>query len=189
MAGRVCPPWVGFFLLNPLRKFLENPDSMLGPFIKEGMIVLEPGCGMGYFTLPLARMVGPKGRVMAVEIQPKMLSVLGRRAGKAGLLERIELRSVGADGMELEDLSEKVDFAAAIHMVHELPDPSPFFSEIWKALKPSGKLLVIEPKGHVSLDNFQQTAAAAANLGFKSETIVGKVSGRSALFYKPVLDE
>jgi ubiquinone/menaquinone biosynthesis C-methylase UbiE len=164
---------------------LENPDSMLGPFVEEGMTVLEPGCGMGYFTLPLARMVGPKGRVVAVEIQPKMLSVLGRRAGKAGLLERIELRRAGAAGMGLEDLSEKVDLVIAIHMVHELPDPSSFFSEIWKVLKGGGNLLVVEPKGHVSRDQFEHTAASAEKVGFISETIAGKVGGRSALFKKP----
>ena len=185
MAGRVCPPWVGYLLLSPVRKLLENPDTILGPFVKEGMIVLEPGCGMGYFTLPLARMVGPKGRVVAVEIQPKMLSVLGRRAGKAGLLERIELRRAGAAGLGLEDLSEKVDFAAAIHMVHELPDPSFFFSEIRKTLKPGGKLLVVEPKGHVSQNQFEQMAAGAEKIGLKPETPSGKVGGRCTLFNKP----
>ena len=90
MADRVCPHWVGYLLINPLRKLFENPNKILGPFVQEGMIVLEPGCGMGYFTLPLARMVGPKGRIVAVDIQPKMLSGLRRRAQKAGLLSRIE---------------------------------------------------------------------------------------------------
>jgi ubiquinone/menaquinone biosynthesis C-methylase UbiE len=149
------------------------------------MVVLEPGCGMGYFTLPLARMVGPTGRVVAVEIQPKMLSVLGRRAGKAGLLERIELRRAGAAGLDLEDLSEKVDFAAAIHMVHELPDPSLFFCEIWKTLKPGGRLLVVEPKGHVSRHQFEQTEAGAQKIGFRQETLPGKGGERCALFSKP----
>jgi ubiquinone/menaquinone biosynthesis C-methylase UbiE len=71
---------VGYLLLNPVRKLLENPDKILGRFVREGMIVLEPGCGMGYFTLSLARMVGPEGRVVAVGIEPKMLSMLARRA-------------------------------------------------------------------------------------------------------------
>ena len=62
MAEHLCPPWVGYLLLNPLRRLLENPDKMLGQFVQDGMVVLEPGCGMGYFTLPLARMVGPEGR-------------------------------------------------------------------------------------------------------------------------------
>ena len=95
MGKLVCPPWLGYVLLNPLRKLVENPDKILGRFVREGMIVLETGCGMGYFTLPLARMVGAKGRVVAVDIAPKMLSVLERRAQKAGLLDRIEIRQNG----------------------------------------------------------------------------------------------
>lgn len=80
MTRLVCPPWVGYLLVNPVRKLLENPDKIMGRFVREGMVVLEPGCGMGYFTLPLARMVGQKGRVVAVDIEPKMLSMLARRA-------------------------------------------------------------------------------------------------------------
>jgi len=184
MAKIVCPPLVGYLLLNPLRKLLENPDKMLAPFVQEGMMVLEPGCGMGYFTLPLARMVGPKGRVVAAEIQPKMLSVLERRARKAGLLDRIELRQIGPEGFGIEDLSGMVDFAAALHMVHEVPDQTSFFTEVWKALKPEGKLLVIEPKGHVSQDLFEQTVAAAEKIGFKPGVHSGKKGGRVTILNK-----
>ena len=185
MAGRVCPFWIGYFLINPIRKLLENPDKMLDRFVREGMIVLEPGCGMGYFTLPLARMVGPSGRVVAVDLQQKMLSVLSRRARKAGLLDRIELRRVNADGLGVEDLAGEVDFAAAIHVVHEMPDQSSFFTCIMKVLKPGGNLLVIEPRGHVSQDKFTQTLAAAEVAGFQTGVIPGKTRGREALLIKP----
>lgn len=185
MAMQVCPTWIGYFLLNPFRKLMENPYKILGPFVKEGMIVLEPGCGMGYFTLPLARMVGSTGRVVVVEIQAKMLSVLERRAKKAGLLDRIELRQAENKGLGLEDLSSAVDFAAAIHMVHEVTDRVSFFTDIWKALKPGGKFLVVEPKGHVSQDQFEKTVAAAEKIGYKPEDILGKKGGRRALLIKP----
>ncbi len=104
MARTICPHWLGYFLINPFRKLFENPDKLLGQFVREGMIVLEPGCGMGFFTLPLARMVGPKGRVVVVEVQKKMLSVLSRRAEKTGLLDRIELRHITAEGLGVEEL-------------------------------------------------------------------------------------
>ena len=185
MADQVCPFWVGYLLLNPLRKLLENPDKILGQFVREGMIVLEPGCAMGYFTLPLARMVGPRGRVIAVEVQVKMLSALERRARKANLVDRIELRQAGAEGLGVEDLSGQVDFAVAIHMVHEVPEQAFFFEELWKALKPGGKLLVIEPKGHVSEAQFEQTLTTAENAGFRQEPLPGKVGGRSGLLVKP----
>jgi len=185
MAERVCPFWVGYLLLNPLRKLLENPDKILGQFVREGMIVLEPGCGMGYFTLPLARMVGPRGRVIAVEVQAKMLSALDRRGRKANLLDRIELRQAGAGGLGVEDLVGQVGFAVAIHMVHEVPEQAFFFAEIWKALKPGGGLLVIEPKGHVSEPQFEQTLTTAENAGFRQEPLPGNVGGRSGLLVKP----
>lgn len=185
MAERVCPPWVGYLLLNPLRKLLENPDRMFGQFVGDGMVVLEPGCGMGYFTLALARMVGPDGRVVAVELQDKMLSVLSRRARKAGLINIIELRQTVAEGLGVEDLSGEVDFAVAIHLVHEIPDQGAFFAQIWKALKPGGKLLVVEPKGHVSLNQFEQTVATAKQTGFKRETLPGKANNRKALLIRP----
>ncbi|MFC1515376.1 class I SAM-dependent methyltransferase [Thermodesulfobacteriota bacterium] len=185
MADHVCPPWIGYLLINPLRKLLENPNKILGSFVQEGMTVLEPGCGMGFFTLPLARMVGPTGRVVAVDIQSKMLSVLERRARKAGLMDRIELRHVDGDGMGVEDLSDKVDFTAALHLVHEVPDQMRFYTEVWEALKPGGKLLVVEPKGHVSQEKFEQSVSLAEKAGFQNEPLSHKISGRTVLLIKP----
>lgn len=184
MTNRVCPLWVGYLLINPLRKLFENPNKILGPFVQEGMMVLEPGCGMGYFTLPLARMVGPKGRIIALDIQSEMLSSLRRRARKAGLLDRIELRHIRKDELGVKDLTDKVDFAVALHVVHEVPDQTTFFTEIRQALKYGNKLLFVEPKGHVSQDRFAASVAAAKNVGFVSEALPKKLGGRAALLIK-----
>ena len=181
MTHRVCPFWVGYLLINPFRKLFERPNTLLGPFVQEGMIVFEPGCGMGFFTLPLARMVGPKGRVIAADIQPKMLSALSRRAQKAGLSDRIELRLIQENGLGVKDMSGKVDVAVALHVVHEVPDQASFFIEIRQSLKQSGKLLFIEPKGHVSQDQFAASVAVAENAGFVSEALPEKTGGRVAL--------
>lgn len=166
MAKHICPFWLGYLLLNPLRKWLENPDRLLGAFVCPGMTVLEPGCAMGYFTLALARMVGPAGRVIAVDIQPGMLAVLSRRAGKAGLSERIEIRTASTESMGIEDLTHSVDFAAALHVVHEMPDPGIFFDQVRKALRPGGRLLVVEPRGHVSVEEFSRMVAFSERAGF-----------------------
>ena len=80
MAHRVCPWWLGYFLLSPFRRLGQNPENILAPFVQDGMTVLEPGPGMGFFTLELSRKVGASGRVVAVDIQPRMLDRLKRRA-------------------------------------------------------------------------------------------------------------
>jgi ubiquinone/menaquinone biosynthesis C-methylase UbiE len=181
MAKHVCPFWLGYLLLNPLRKLLENPETLLGPFVRPGMTVLEPGCALGYFTLPLARMVGPLGRVIAVDIQPRMLAVLARRAHKAGLSEPIETRVASPSGLGVGDLKHCVDFAAALHVVHEMPDPGGFFDEIHQALKPGGRLLVVEPKGHVSKEAFNQTVELAEHAGFTIDTDFSAIGKRRLL--------
>ena len=187
MAHQVCPSWVGYLLINPLRKLFENPNKVLGPFVKEGMIILEPGCGMGYFTLPLARMVGSKGRIIAVDIQAKMLSTLRRRAQRAGLSDRIELRHIKESGLGVNDLSGQVDFAVALHVVHEVPDQATFFTEIRQSLKQGGTLFFAEPKGHVSRDQFAASVTVAENVGFVPEIPSKKAAGRVAVFRKSEL--
>jgi len=184
MAHRVCPHWVGYLLINPLRKLFENPNKIFGPFVQEGMIVLEPGCGMGYFTLPLARMVGPKGQIVAVDIQSKMLSALRRRARRTGLLDRMVLRHIKDDGLGVKDFSGKVDFAVALHVVHEVPNQTSFFTDVWQALKQGSKLLVVEPKGHISQDEFAESVAIAEKVGFEPEALSKIVRDRAALLIK-----
>src|SRR3974377_2079801 len=103
MAHRVCPWWIGYFLVSPLRRFLQDPSTLVGPFVSAGMVVLEPGPGMGFFTLELARRVGPNGRVIAIDVQPRMLEGLRKRAAKAGLGERIDARLPTQSRLGIED--------------------------------------------------------------------------------------
>lgn len=167
MAHRVCPWWVGYILASPLRRWIsESPEFLLAPYLRPGMTVLEPGPGMGFFTLPMARLVGPAGRVIAVDIQPKMLASLNRRARKAGLQGRIETRPAQPDSMRLKDLRGAVDFALAFAMVHEVPSPAGFFAETAAALRPGGLLLFAEPAGHVSPEAFEDELKAAQLAGF-----------------------
>lgn len=80
MAGHdVCPWWVGYFLASPLRRLIQDPGLVLYPHVHAGMTVLEPGPGMGFFTLELARLVGAAGRVLAVDVEPRMIRGLQRR--------------------------------------------------------------------------------------------------------------
>jgi ubiquinone/menaquinone biosynthesis C-methylase UbiE len=167
MAKRVCPVWVGYLLASPIRKLFQNPQEILSPYVENGMKVLDVGCAMGFFSLPLAQMVGSKGRVICVDVQEKMIKSLEKRARKAGLSDRIETRICHYNSLCLDDLKEEVDFAFASAVVHEVPDASGFFSEIYETMKLTGRFLVIEPKGHVPEKRFKIIVSAAEQKGFK----------------------
>ncbi len=79
MSESVCPVWVGYFLASPVRKLFQNPEKMLAPYVKEGMRVLDIGCAMGFFSLPLAQMIGLNGKVICVDVQEKMIKSLEKR--------------------------------------------------------------------------------------------------------------
>lgn len=165
-SHRVCPWWIGYFLATPLRRLLQNPRRILKPWVSEGALVIEPGPGMGFFTLELARLVGSGGRVAALDIQPKMLNVLKRRARRAGLLDRIDARLIGPDRLELADLKGKADLVFAFAVVHELPSAEGFLREAHEVLKAGGKLLISEPHPRVSKEDFDTTVRLAEAAGF-----------------------
>ena len=171
-------------IASPLRRLRHDPATILTPFVKKGMRVLEPGPGMGFFTLELARLVGPAGKVIAVDVQPKMISALLRRARKAGLQDRIDTRTVRAESMDLEDLDGTIDFALAFAMIHELPDNHPFLGEVWRALKPGGRMLVAEPRGHVKEVEFSLLQETARRAGFKVSAGPDIRSCRAAIFMR-----
>jgi ubiquinone/menaquinone biosynthesis C-methylase UbiE len=167
MPHRVCPWWLGYFLLNPFRRWRQNPAKILDGYVRPGMTVLEPGPGMGFFTLDVLRMVGPSGKVVAVDLQPKMIARLKRRAAKAGLLDNLDARLASPDSMALTDLTASVDFTLAFAVVHEFPNPQDFFRQIAAASKPGATLLLAEPKGHVKSADFDKELNAASDAGFR----------------------
>lgn len=182
MPQRVCPWWLGYVLANPLRRLYQDPRAILSPWVTDGMFILEPGPGMGFFTLELARMVGPTGHVVAVDVQPKMLDALIRRALRAGLNDRIEARESAGASLGVDDLAGQVDFVLAFAVVHELPSAAGFFAEAHRALKPGGKMLVAEPKHHVSETAMAETTAVAQQAGFSHEATPAIRGSRSVLF-------
>jgi ubiquinone/menaquinone biosynthesis C-methylase UbiE len=161
----VCPWYLGYFLINPLRFLVHRPSKILRPHVKPGAVVFEPGPGMGFFTLELARRVGPEGRVHVVDIQPKMLKVLEGRAEKAGVRDRIETRLAKGASLGVENLAGRVDFVLAFAMVHEMPDAARFFVETSAVLKKGGHMLLAEPRGHVRDAMFAEELEHAARNG------------------------
>ncbi len=166
MVERICPVWAGYFLANRVRRLLQNPYRILVPYVKAGMTVLDVGPAMGFFSLPMAEMVGPKGKVVCVDVQPGMLDVLRRRAAKAGLAERIETHVSSEESIGLQGCDGRFDFALAFAMLHEVQDPAHLLGEIYQLLKSGAPLLLAEPVGHVTAPDFERTIALALEGGF-----------------------
>jgi ubiquinone/menaquinone biosynthesis C-methylase UbiE len=165
MAEHVCPWWVGYLLVSPIRRWFQDPEKILSPYISEGMTVLDIGPGMGFFTIPAAQMVGDTGRVIAVDLQEKMLKSLVKRAEKAGVAGRIVAKLCEPDNL---GASEPIDLCLAFNVVHEVQDASGLFSQIRAVLKPTGRLLLAEPGGwHVSEKDFDATLTKASDAGLK----------------------
>jgi len=180
MSACVCPWWLGYIIAGPWRKLWQDPRTILHPLLAEGMTALEPGPGMGFFTLEMARLVGPTGRVVAVDVQPRMLDVLRRRARKVALLDRIDVRLAQGAGMGIDDLEGRVDFVLAFAVVHELPDAGRFFAEARHAMKPGGRLLLSEPRMHVSEAAFTATLQLAERAALVVEDRPAIAMSRSA---------
>ncbi len=154
----VCPAWFAWVINNPLRRWLHQPEELLGRLIAPGFTVVELGCGSGPFTIALARMVGSSGRVIAADVQPAMLAKVDRRVAQAGVQDRVELHLCGREHI---GLSAHVDFVLAFWMVHEVPNAAALFAEVHQTLNPKGKLLLVEPKLHVGRKDFEKEVDAA----------------------------
>jgi len=166
MCKLVCPWWLGFFLANPLRKIFQNPDIILKNYVNEGMKILEIGPGMGFFTFSLAKLTGNKGKVYSIDIQKKMLDVLNKKSMKHRLSNVIETRVCSETSLKIDDLANKLDFALLFAVVHEIPDKNNLFLQLNNTLKKGSKVLISEPKGHVSDDNLSKTINIAKSNNF-----------------------
>jgi 2-polyprenyl-3-methyl-5-hydroxy-6-metoxy-1,4-benzoquinol methylase len=131
---------------------------MLRPYVAPGMTVLDVGCGMGFFSIGMARLVGSDGLVISLDVQHEMLDVLRKRAVRAGVSERIRTYRCTPNDL---CVATKVDFILAFWVVHEVPDQKGFFRQLRPLAQVDSYLLFVEPKLHVSSERFQRTLEQA----------------------------
>jgi len=174
----VCPAEFSGSLDNPFRRLIHKPGKILSPFIKKGMTVLDLGCGPGYFTGDLANLVGEEGRVIAADLQEKMLDKMALKIKAMGVEKRVESHKCSDDKI---GLMKKVDFVLAFWMVHEVPDQPGMFKELRNILNTGGRILVIEPKMHVPSAAFAKTVACSETAGFEIVERPKVVISRSVL--------
>lgn len=159
----ICPWWLAYTFDNPLRRYFHDPQAILMPYLREGMTAIDLGCGMGYFSRAMAKIVGDAGKVISVDLQTEMLDITRKRVEKDGLAHRIQFLLAKEDDL---GVTEPVDFALAFWMVHEVTDTQNFFRQIYSILKPEGTVLLAEPKMHVTRARFEEMLSCAQETGF-----------------------
>ncbi len=138
VMGHEGAPWLD----RPERESEERPSQAIaGLKLEPGMVVADFGAGSGYYTERLARAVGPRGRVLAVDLQPEMLAMVGRRAKKLGL-DNIELVRSTPDDPQLP--AGVVDLILMVDVYHELAAPQRVLRAMKTALSPRGRIAIVE---------------------------------------------
>jgi ubiquinone/menaquinone biosynthesis C-methylase UbiE len=166
---------------NFLRPLIHNPAKIFSPYVEAGMRVMDVGCGAGFASLGLARLVGDHGRVVAVDVQPEMLAKVTRRAARSGLQHRIEVHQSSETELGVEG---RFDFVNAFYMVHEVPETGAFLRQIYACLAPGGHFLVVEPKFHVSQRAFEQMLQLPLDIGFKEYCRPSLLASRAVVLTK-----
>ncbi len=161
---RICPVERAGSLDSRFRRLIQNPAKILKPYIREGMTVMDVGCGPGFFSGELASMVGAQGRVISVDLQDGMLKKLHKKIEGTELKDRIVLHKCKENEI---GFAGTIDFALLFYVAHEIPDQQQCFKEIASILKPGGQILIVEPPIHVSKSDFKKTIEITQKYGFR----------------------
>jgi ubiquinone/menaquinone biosynthesis C-methylase UbiE len=161
---RICPVEKAGGLDNSIRRFLQNPQKILKPYIKKGMTVLDLGCGPGFFSIEIAKLLNGTGKVIAADLQEGMLEKVKYKIKSTELEQRISIHRCHKDSI---NLTGKVDFVLAFYMIHEVPNQVKLFKELKSILTPNGQIFIIEPKFHVSSKSFNSMTEKAKKVGLE----------------------
>jgi precorrin-6B methylase 2 len=138
VMGHAAASW----LERPEREEEENPRKLLELLkLKDGDVVADIGAGSGYHAFRMAKLVGPKGKVLAVDIQKEMLDIIRNRAKKEGVTNVEPVQGEEADP-KLKD--ESVDVILMVDVYHEFAFPYEMTEKMVRALKPGGRLVFVE---------------------------------------------
>jgi ubiquinone/menaquinone biosynthesis C-methylase UbiE len=146
VTGRKVANVMGFegadWLNRPEREKEENPEGALDAIgIRTGMIVADVGAGTGYMSLRMAKRIGPTGRVYANDLQPEMLRRLQENAAKAGLGN---IETVQGEQADPKLPARRMDLILLVDVYHEFSQPQKMIDKIREALKPDGRLVLLE---------------------------------------------
>jgi len=179
-SEEICPVEKAGMLDSFFRRIIQNPEKIIKPYVKEGMIVMDLGCGPGFFTIEMAKIVQNTGKVFAVDVQKGMLELVKTKIKETQYHEIVVLHK---SEFETLNFSGKVDFILAFYVVHEINRDN-LFSELKSILKPDGKILIVEPNFHISKKAYNNMLDILEKEGFE---IVSKpvIFFSKAVFIKP----
>lgn len=181
MGIHVCPWWLAYTFDHRLRLLAHNSEKLFGKYVRPNMTVVDLGCGLGFNTMGLAKLVGDAGHVVALDIQRKMLEGVMRRAKKMGLEKRIEPHQAAENDLHL---NVKAQFILAFYMVHEVPNPDRFMAQVADNLSVDGRFMMVEPPFHVSAKDFRKSISRAEDSGLVLDDRYKILFGQTAVFMK-----
>jgi ubiquinone/menaquinone biosynthesis C-methylase UbiE len=165
------PQFLATAIDNPLRRRVQPPDETPARHgIEPGMTVLEVGPGNGTYTVATARRVGDKGKVVTIDIEPKMIERVTRRAQAEGI-ENIEARVADVYDLPFED--GYFDAIYMIAVVGEIPAPDEAMKEFYRVLRPSGTLAFSELLNDPDYPLAGTLIQKATSAGFRLKEKVG----------------
>lgn len=179
--SRICPVEHAGSLDLKTRRWVQNPQKILAPYIKKGMTILELGCGPGFFTFDMAQMVGSSGRVIAADLQQGMLDKIRLKMKNSELKGRITLHKCTENTI---GISDNINFVLLFYMVHEVSDKTLLFGEIESLLNENGSILIVEPPFHVSQKSFEDMIRIAEGVGLRVVDRPKIFLNKTALFKK-----
>lgn len=171
------------------REIEEMPETALDKIgIKPGMVVADVGAGVGYFTIRMAKRVGPNGKILALDVQPEMLSMLKQRAAEAKLTNIQPILSSESDPRLAENCC---DIILMVDVYHELSRPQLMLQKLRRALKPEGRLVLLEyrkedPHIPIRSEHKMSVAEAKAELeaeGYKLENVLKDLPRQHILIF------
>lgn len=194
VSGRKYAPVMGVagadWLVRPERESEENPDlavSLLG--LKSGMTVADIGAGVGYYSIRFAAKVGATGKVFATDLQPEMLRLLRKR------LDREKITNIEpVQGSETESKlpDQSIDMVVLVDVYHEFSEPRKMLASIRQALKPDGRLVLLEfrkedPRVPIREEHKMSVAVVKQELaadGFTLDKLVTDLPWQHIFFFK-----
>jgi ubiquinone/menaquinone biosynthesis C-methylase UbiE len=180
-----APPFIGRMLDSDFRRRQQPPDKVIQRSgIKEGMEVLEVGCGSGCFTTFIARAVGPKGIVYALDISSKMLKQLEKKLARTENRDIRNVKPIKSSAYELPFVDSALDLVYMITVLQEIPDRNRALKEANRVLKQGGILAITELFPDPDYPWKSTTVKLGKQAGFRLEEVSGNFWNYTVRFRK-----